>query len=61
VHGLRVLADTWVNADVPEAKADLTHATYDSIVVAVKPDARTETACVGVAEAAGPRPSPTGS
>ena len=31
---LRVLADTWVNADVPEARADLLHAIYDRIVVA---------------------------
>ena len=30
----RVLADTWVNADVPEARADLLHAIYDRIVVA---------------------------
>ena len=34
VSWLRVLADTWVNADVPEAKADLVHAIYDRIVVA---------------------------
>jgi hypothetical protein len=33
VQWLRVLADTWVNADVPEAKADLPHAIYDRIVV----------------------------
>ncbi len=33
VEWLRVLADTWVNADVPEAKADLLHAIYDRIVV----------------------------
>ncbi len=33
-HGLRVLADTWVTADVPEAKADLLHAISDRIVVA---------------------------
>jgi hypothetical protein len=26
VHWLRVLADTWVKADVPEAKADVLHA-----------------------------------
>jgi hypothetical protein len=31
---LRVLADTWVNADVPEARADLLHAIYERIVVA---------------------------
>jgi hypothetical protein len=30
----RVLADTWVNADVPEARADLLHAIYNRIVVA---------------------------
>jgi hypothetical protein len=34
VQWLRVLADTWVNADVPEARADLLHAIYDRIVVA---------------------------
>ncbi len=28
-----MLADTWVNADVPEARADLLHAIYDRIVV----------------------------
>ena len=28
-----MLADTWVNADVPEARADLLHAIYDHIVV----------------------------
>ena len=33
VEWLRVLADTWVNADVPEARADLLHAIYDRIVV----------------------------
>jgi hypothetical protein len=33
VQWLRVLADTWVNADVPEAKADLLHAIYDRVVV----------------------------
>ena len=33
VEWLRVLADTWVNADVREAKADLLHAIYDRIVV----------------------------
>jgi hypothetical protein len=27
-----VLVDTWVNADVPEARADLLHAIYDRIV-----------------------------
>jgi hypothetical protein len=27
------LADTWVKADIPEAKADLLHAIYDRIVV----------------------------
>jgi hypothetical protein len=34
VDWLRVLADTWVNADIPEAKADLLHAIYERIVVA---------------------------
>jgi hypothetical protein len=33
VQWLRVLADTWVNADVPKARADLLHAIYDRIVV----------------------------
>ena len=33
VEWLRVLADTWVNADVAEARADLLHAIYDRIVV----------------------------
>ena len=33
VEWLRVLADTWVNADVPEARADLLHAIYDRIIV----------------------------
>jgi len=33
VEWLRVLADTWVNADVPEARADLLHAIYERIVV----------------------------
>ena len=33
VEWLRVLADTWVNADVPEARADLLHAIYDRIGV----------------------------
>jgi len=33
VEWLRVLADTWVKADVPEARADLLHAIYDRIVV----------------------------
>lgn len=33
VQWLRVLADTWVNADVREAKAELLHAIYDRIVV----------------------------
>ena len=32
-YWLRVLADTWLNADVPEAKADLLHAIYDRIIV----------------------------
>jgi hypothetical protein len=31
---LRVLPETWANADVPEAKADLLHAIYDRIIVA---------------------------
>jgi DNA invertase Pin-like site-specific DNA recombinase len=33
VQWLRVLADTWVNADVREAKADLLHAIYERILV----------------------------
>ena len=33
VEWLRVLADTWVNADVPEARAELLHAIYERIVV----------------------------
>ena len=33
VEWLQVLADTWVKADVPEARADLLHAIYDRIVV----------------------------
>ena len=33
VQWLRVLADTWVSADVPEARADLLHAIYERIVV----------------------------
>jgi hypothetical protein len=33
VEWLRVLADTWVEADVPEARADLLHAIYDRIIV----------------------------
>jgi len=33
VEWLRVLADTWVNADVAGARADLLHAIYDRIVV----------------------------
>jgi hypothetical protein len=33
VQWLRVLAETWVNADVPEARADLLHAIYDRILV----------------------------
>ena len=33
VEWLRVLADTWVNADVPEARADLLHAIYERITV----------------------------
>jgi hypothetical protein len=33
VEWLRVLADTWVKADIPEARADLLHAIYDRIVV----------------------------
>jgi hypothetical protein len=33
VEWLRVLADAWVNADVPEARADLLHAIYDRIIV----------------------------
>jgi len=33
VEWLRVLAETWVNADMPEAKDDLLHAIYERIVV----------------------------
>jgi len=33
VQWLRVLANTWVNADVPEARAYVLHAIYDRIVV----------------------------
>ena len=33
VEWLRILAETWVQADVPEARADLLHAMYDRIVV----------------------------
>jgi hypothetical protein len=33
VEWLRVLAETWVEADVPEAKADLLHAIYDRVFV----------------------------
>ena len=34
VEWLRALAETWQQADVPEAKADLLHAIYERIVVA---------------------------
>jgi DNA invertase Pin-like site-specific DNA recombinase len=34
VEWLRALADTWREADVPEAKSDLLHAIYERIVVA---------------------------
>ena len=34
VAWLRAIADTWRQADVPEAKADLLHAIYERIVVA---------------------------
>jgi hypothetical protein len=34
VEWLRPFAETWRLADVPEAKADLLHATYERIVVA---------------------------
>ena len=34
VEWLRALAETWVAADVPEAKAELLHAIYEKIVVA---------------------------
>jgi len=34
VEWLRVLAETWTLADVPEAKAELLHAIYERIVVA---------------------------
>ena len=33
VEWLRVLAETWVAAEVPEARADLPHAIYDRIMV----------------------------
>ena len=33
VGWLRVVADTWLTADAPEAKADLLHAIYERIVV----------------------------
>jgi hypothetical protein len=33
VEWLRVLAETWTAADVPEAKAELLHAVYNRIVV----------------------------
>ena len=34
VEWLRAIADTWQQADVPEAKAELLHAIYERIVVA---------------------------
>lgn len=34
VAWLRALAETWLDADVPEAKAELPHAIYERIVVA---------------------------
>ena len=34
IDWLRVLAETWASADVPEAKAELLHAIYERIVVA---------------------------
>ncbi len=34
VEWLRALAETWQNADVPEARSDLLHAIYERIVVA---------------------------
>jgi hypothetical protein len=34
VEWLRALAETWEQAEVPEAKADLLHAIYERIVVA---------------------------
>jgi hypothetical protein len=33
IEWLRVLSETWTDADVPEAKADVLHAIYDQIVV----------------------------
>jgi len=34
VEWLRALAETWLGADVPEAKSQLLHAIYERIVVA---------------------------
>jgi hypothetical protein len=34
VEWLRALAETWQQADVPEAKAELVHAIYERIIVA---------------------------
>ncbi len=34
VQWLRVLAETWQQADVPQARADLLHAIYERIVIA---------------------------
>ncbi len=34
VEWLRVFAESWRHADVPEAKADLVHAVYEKVVVA---------------------------
>ena len=34
VEWLRVFAESWRDADVPEAKADLVHAIYEKVVVA---------------------------
>ncbi len=36
VDWLRGIADTWLQADLPEAKADLLHAIYERIVVAAR-------------------------
>ncbi len=34
VEWLRAFAESWRNADVPEAKVDLVHAVYEKVVVA---------------------------
>ena len=33
IEWLRALSRTWIDADVPEAKANVPHAIYDQIVV----------------------------